>query len=547
MFLIIFFFLFINLNQSIIIKDYQQTTPIQNGISIMDAGKFYDSLFLIVLNKNRDWYVTNDENLFMESLQENLLLDNCVLLKSSITKEQTILKIYCNYTSPSISPPNNEEEEEDEGNNNEENKILISKNKNKKVPKLNNTLIGAINNYFNLNDIIIEKNEIIRKPKNWYGNSYHTNKLIDIYLQNKDKHKKGEIFKEDFENEYNYYFSKQKLKEKLHDLNFFESNPTWGLDRIDQRFGALDNEYEYMNLGQDIDICIIDTGIRLTHTQFQGRAHFLANTIGGNNDDNNGHGSHCAGIAASITYGVSKGSQLYAVKALGDDGSGDSFSIAAGIQAVIEFAQINTSRRVVVNLSIGGSKSNILDNAVLSLVQNNIFVSVAAGNSNADACNFSPSDLGGLNNNNFVLSVGASDINDNDASFSNYGPCVSIGAPGVNILSVSIASDTATVMLSGTSMASPFVAGVGALVLQQNLGLTVQQVNQKILSWNTFNIINYASRSGGGKNLLYSLIDVTQPSPPTQPPSFNIPFHNNGYNIKTNLLILLIFILLYFI
>lgn len=102
--------------------------------------------------------------------------------------------------------------------------------------------------------------------------------------------------------------------------------------------------------------------------------------------------------------------------------------------------------------------------------------------------------------------------------------------------------------MSGTSMASPFVAGVGALVLQQNLGLTVQQVNQKILSWNTFNIINYASRSGGGKNLLYSLIDVTQPSPPTQPPIFNnpIPFDSNGYNIKINLLILLILILLYF-
>jgi subtilisin family serine protease len=305
--------------------------------------------------------------------------------------------------------------------------------------------------------------------------------------------------------------------------NTVQSSPTWGLDRIDQRFGLLDSQYTYLNLASSIDIYILDTGIRVTHNDFGGRAIFLSNTVGdGINTDCNGHGTHVAGISGSTTYGVAKNVTLIGVKVLDCNGDGDLFTIQAGVMDVIESAQTREgstpkSRRSVVNLSLGGTKSSMLDSIIALLTQNGIFVSVSAGNSGADACNYSPAGMGGLNSANHVLSVGASDINDAKPSWSNYGSCVSITAPGKGILSLWYTSNSATAILDGTSMASPYAAGVAALIWEQNRNLTVTEVNQLVQSWVTPNVITGTS-SGGGKNLLFSLVVYGQ-SPPTSAPT----------------------------
>lgn len=190
--------------------------------------------------------------------------------------------------------------------------------------------------------------------------------------------------------------------------------------------------------------------------------------------------------------------------------------------AVIESAQTREgsapkSRRSVVNLSLGGSKSSILDAIIAVLTQNGIFVSVSAGNSGGDACNYSPSGMGGLNSADDVLSVGASDINDAKPSWSNYGSCVSVSAPGKGILSAWASSNSATAILDGTSMASPFTAGLAGLIWDQNRNLTVPEVLQLVLTWVTPNIITSTSFTGGGKNLIYSLV-VHDEAPPSVPP-----------------------------
>ena len=241
-----------------------------------------------------------------------------------------------------------------------------------------------------------------------------------------------------------------------------------------------------------------------------------------------------AGITGSTTYGVAKQIKLKGVKVLDCDGSGSSFTIAAGItyilanQAALRGGSAAT-KKLVANLSLGGPPSTTIDNSVQQLIDNGIAVSVAAGNEDANACSFSPSRLAA------ALTVSASDIDDQKADFSNYGSCVDFSASGVDILSTWFSSDTAITTLSGTSMASPFTAGVVALAWQQNKGLTNIQVQNTVKSWVTQNVIDGfpLASGGGGKNLLFSLINPNVPAPaphPLPPPSFS-----NGETIQISL------------
>jgi subtilisin family serine protease len=239
-----------------------------------------------------------------------------------------------------------------------------------------------------------------------------------------------------------------------------QKNPTWGLDRIDERVLPLSHSYTYKHTGSGVDAYVIDTGIDTSLSQFGGRA----NTVYGSADCH-GHGTHVAGIIGSNSYGVARSVHLHGVQVLGCDGSGSYSDVIAGIDWVTE----HHAARSVANLSLGGSKSTAVNNAVTRLSNSGVFVAVAAGNDNANSCSTSPSSATS------VEAVAASASDDTRASFSNYGKCVDIYAPGVNIKST---YPDGTAYMSGTSMASPFVAGVAALYKsaygQRSFG-TIQQ------------------------------------------------------------------------
>jgi subtilisin family serine protease len=228
-------------------------------------------------------------------------------------------------------------------------------------------------------------------------------------------------------------------------IDTVQSSAPWGLDRIDQHKLPLSHTYKYTHTGSGVDAYIIDTGIDTSLSQFGGRA----NTVYGAADCN-GHGTHVAGIIGSKTYGVAKAVRLHAVQVLDCNGSGTTSAVIAGI----DWVRTHHAARSVANLSLGGSKSTALNTAVTNLSKAGVFVAVAAGNDGADACNESPASASN------VEAAAASASNDTRASFSNYGKCVDVYAPGVSVKST-YPGGTAT--LSGTSMASPFVAGVAAL------------------------------------------------------------------------------------
>ena len=239
-----------------------------------------------------------------------------------------------------------------------------------------------------------------------------------------------------------------------------QSGATWGLDRIDQTDRPLNGTYVYTSTGSGVNAYIIDTGIRTTHTQFGGRASgaFTAINDGRGASDCNGHGTHVAGTVGGSTYGVAKAVRLFAVRVLSCSGSGSTSGVIAGVNWVMA----NRVRPAVANMSLGGGISSSLDTAVNNAINAGVTFAVAAGNSNTNAANSSPARVAA------AITVGSSTINDARSSFSNFGSVVDIFAPGSSITSAWSTSDTATNTISGTSMATPHVAGVAARYLQGN-------------------------------------------------------------------------------
>ncbi|MEH0819758.1 MULTISPECIES: S8 family peptidase [unclassified Micromonospora] len=251
-----------------------------------------------------------------------------------------------------------------------------------------------------------------------------------------------------------------------------QTGATWGLDRIDQRNLPLNSTFTYPNTASNVRAYIIDTGIRTTHSDFGGRATWGTNTVDTNNTDCNGHGTHVAGTVGGTKYGVAKSVRLVAVKVLNCSGSGTTAGVISGVNWVTS----NAVKPAVANMSLGGGASTTLDNAVANSINSGITYALAAGNSSANACNSSPARVGA------AITVGATTSTDARASYSNYGSCVDIFAPGSSITSAWRTSDTSTNTISGTSMASPHVAGAAALVLSANTSYTPAQVASYLTS-----------------------------------------------------------------
>ena len=278
------------------------------------------------------------------------------------------------------------------------------------------------------------------------------------------------------------------------EANVTQTGATWGLDRIDQRDRPLSGTYTYTSTGSGVNAYIIDTGIRRTHTQFGSRAFVGFDAIGDgrNSNDCNGHGTHVAGTVGGSTYGVAKGVRLYAVRVLSCSGSGSTSGVIAGIDWVTR----NHIKPAVANMSLGGGASSALDTAVRNSITAGVTYVVAAGNSNANAANYSPSRVGE------AITVGSSTSTDARSSFSNYGSVVDIFAPGSSITSAWYTSTTATRTISGTSMASPHVAGVAARYLQGNTTASPATVRNAIVNAATLNRLT-GIPSGTSNRLLF--------------------------------------------
>jgi subtilisin family serine protease len=281
--------------------------------------------------------------------------------------------------------------------------------------------------------------------------------------------------------------------------------PSWGLDRIDQRDLPLNSNYHYDTTASNVHVYVIDTGIRTTHTTFGGRASFDFNSIDGTNTDCHGHGTHVAGTVGGSQYGVAKGVRLHGVKVLNCSGGGTSASVVAGVNWV-------TSNRIgpaVANMSLGGGADAAIDNAVRNSISAGVTYAIASGNSNASACNYSPARVAE------AITVNASTIGDARASFSNWGTCTDIFAPGQGIVSAWSTSDTATNNISGTSMASPHVAGAAALYLAANTGASPAQVASALINASTPNKITSPGTGSPNRLLFTGGQAPPQPGPDT--------------------------------
>lgn len=278
------------------------------------------------------------------------------------------------------------------------------------------------------------------------------------------------------------------------EANVTQNNPPWGLDRIDQRNRPLSGTYTYNWTGAGVRVYVIDTGILTTHSQFGGRASNVFDAFGGSGTDCNGHGTHVAGTIGGSTYGVAKSSLPRGVRVLNCSGSGSTSGVIAGV----DWVRLNHVAPAVANMSLGGGVSSALDTAVNNLHNAGVAIAVAAGNSNANACNSSPARAAN------AITTGSTTTTDARSSFSNFGTCLDLFAPGSGIQSAWYTSNTATATLSGTSMASPHVAGVAALYKQANPSASSTTIRNAIVNNATTGVVTNAG-SGSPNRLLYSL------------------------------------------
>jgi subtilisin family serine protease len=272
---------------------------------------------------------------------------------------------------------------------------------------------------------------------------------------------------------------------------------SWGLDRVDQRGLPLSNSFSYSRTGKGVHIYLIDSGIRRTHEDFGGRAVAGVDEVkdGWGTSDCNGHGTHVAGTAGGTSYGIAKRATLVAVRVLDCDNHGDYSTIIAGVEWVTR----HVIRPAVANMSLGGRAGRALDDAVIASISSGIVYTLAAMNNSADACNYSPARVRA------AITVAASDRYDRQASFSNYGRCVDLYAPGVAIVSSFNTGDRSWATYYGTSMAAPHVAGTAAQYLEAYPRASPAEVTSAILGATTKGRITNPS-SETPNRLLYTRI-----------------------------------------
>ncbi|MFE5945768.1 S8 family peptidase [Streptomyces sp. NPDC056480] len=284
------------------------------------------------------------------------------------------------------------------------------------------------------------------------------------------------------------------------------SPPSWGLDRIDQKALPLNQSYTYPDsAGQGVTAYIIDTGVRITHSDFGGRASYGYDAIDNDNtaQDGHGHGTHVAGTVAGTSYGVAKKAKIVGVRVLDNSGSGTTEQVVAGIDWVTR----NAVKPAVANMSLGGGVDTVLDTAVRNSIASGVTYAVAAGNDSSNASNYSPARVAE------AITVGSTTNTDARSSFSNYGTVLDIFAPGSSITSSWNSSDSATNTISGTSMATPHVAGAAAVYLAGNPTATPAQVSTALTTAATPNVVTNPG-SGSPNRLLYVGGGTTTPPGP---------------------------------
>ena len=278
-------------------------------------------------------------------------------------------------------------------------------------------------------------------------------------------------------------------------LDATQSGATWGLDRVDQRALPLNGTYVYNSTGSGVRAYVIDSGILSSHSEFSGRmlSGYSAINDGRGTTDCNGHGTHVAGTIGGTTWGVAKGVRLVPVRVFGCSGGSANSTIIAGI----DWVRQNRVLPAVANMSLGGGASSATDTATNNLINSGVVVVVAAGNDNANACNYSPARTAA------AITVGSTASNDTRSSFSNYGSCLDIFAPGSSIRSAWYTSTTASNTISGTSMASPHVAGAAAKYLSTSPSASPATVRNALVNAATTNVVSGAG-TGSPNRLLYT-------------------------------------------